>query len=244
MLQTNHQNLPLLPAPKPVHFLPRALGALMVFALFVVTPFLAAGTFDWPEGTLYVVLFIAAGVLSRVAVALRFPDLLRERARYTEMQDAKPWDRWLMPLVGMIGPLATLIVAGLDRRYAWSAPFEQNVITLAFIAIGLGFALAVWAMIVNKFFATLVRIQTERGHQVVTDGPYQIVRHPSYTGGVFAHLATPFALGSWWALIPALVTVAGLIARTALEDRTLLRELRGYRAYAERTRSRLIPGVW
>lgn len=244
MMQANPQNLPLLPAPKPAHFLPRALGALMVFALFVVIPFLAAGTFDWPEGRLYVVLFIAAGVFSRVAVALRFPDLLRERARYTETQDAKPWDRWLMPLVGMIGPLAILIVAGLDRRYGWSAPFEQNLITLAFIAIGLGFALAVWAMIANKFFAALVRIQTERGHQVVTGGPYRIVRHPGYAGGLVAYLATPFALGSWWALIPALLTVVGLIARTALEDRTLLRELRGYRAYTERTRSRLIPGVW
>jgi protein-S-isoprenylcysteine O-methyltransferase Ste14 len=89
-----------------------------------------------------------------------------------------------------------------------------------------------------------VRIQAERGHRVVTGGPYQYVRHPGYVGGILHHLAAPLVLGSPWALIPGALGAAALMARTALEDRTLREELPGYADYAQRVCYRLVPGVW
>ena len=93
-------------------------------------------------------------------------------------------------------------------------------------------------------FSKIVRIQTERGHTVVDTGPYRLVRHPGYAGMIVFMLASALALESLWALIPAALVAVVLVIRTALEDRTLLAELPGYRQYAQQTRYRLVPGVW
>jgi protein-S-isoprenylcysteine O-methyltransferase Ste14 len=107
-----------------------------------------------------------------------------------------------------------------------------------------GYAVFLWAMAANAFFAEGVRIQEERGHTVATDGPYRLVRHPGYVGAILGIAGAPFLLGSWWALAPAALALGGYIIRTALEDRTLQEELPGYREYAQHTRWRLLPGVW
>jgi len=96
----------------------------------------------------------------------------------------------------------------------------------------------------NAFFSEGVRIQEERGHVVATGGPYRYVRHPGYVGAMLAQLATPFLLGSPWAFVPGVGSVALYAVRTHLEDRTLIEELPGYREYARRIRYRLLPGVW
>jgi len=108
----------------------------------------------------------------------------------------------------------------------------------------LGYALFLWAMASNAFFAEGVRIQEERGHTVATGGPYRFVRHPGYVGSILATVATPCLLGSPWALIPAIVSGALYVVRTNLEDKTLRQELPGYEQYARQTRHRLLPGVW
>jgi protein-S-isoprenylcysteine O-methyltransferase Ste14 len=107
-----------------------------------------------------------------------------------------------------------------------------------------GHGLVVWATASNAYFSQIVRIQTERGHSVATGGPYRIVRHPSYIGVILVYVATAIALGSWWALIPGGLCAGLIVIRTALEDRTLLTELPGYTQYAQKTRYRLIPGLW
>ena len=96
----------------------------------------------------------------------------------------------------------------------------------------------------NPFFEKTVRIQSDRGHRVVDIGPYRLVRHPGYLGFFGWILSTPLLLGSWWAFVPALLSIAGIVVRTALEDRTLKAELPGYADYAKRTRYRLVPGIW
>ena len=97
----------------------------------------------------------------------------------------------------------------------------------------------------NKFFETTVRIQTDRGHTVIDSGPYAIVRHPGYVSGFLVFIGMPpFKLGSFWALIPAVMVCMLLVVRTIWEDRTLRDELSGYEEYAQRVRYRLIPGVW
>jgi protein-S-isoprenylcysteine O-methyltransferase Ste14 len=101
-----------------------------------------------------------------------------------------------------------------------------------------------WTLAVNRHAEATVRIQTDRGHTVVTSGPYQFVRHPMYTGAMVMYVATGLVLGSIWALALAGILVGLFLWRTVMEDRTLRRELDGYEEYAAQTRYRLVPGVW
>jgi protein-S-isoprenylcysteine O-methyltransferase Ste14 len=112
------------------------------------------------------------------------------------------------------------------------------------VVMALGYALFLWAMASNAFFAEGVRIQRERGHTVTAGGPYRYVRHPGYVGAILSQAATPFLLGSAWALIPTAASAALYVARTYLEDKTLREELPGYKEYAQQIRYRLLPGVW
>ena len=143
-----------------------------------------------------------------------------------------------------LSALALLVVAGLEERWGWAPPVGAPLQWAAGIAMGLGLGLFSWSMAANAYFAVVVRVQTERGHQVVSGGPYSVVRHPGYAGTILFALAAPLLLDSPWALLPAAVLIGSLVARTALEDRTLRTELPGYGAYARRVRFRLLPGIW
>jgi len=135
-------------------------------------------------------------------------------------------------------------VAGLDRRYGWSPGPGFVLGAVALMIALLGSALVIWAAASNTFFSAIVRIQKDRGHTVVTGGPYAAVRHPGYVGTIAVNLAAPVVLGSVWALAICAVIVVLVVIRTALEDRTLQCELDGYADYARRVRWRLLPGVW
>jgi protein-S-isoprenylcysteine O-methyltransferase Ste14 len=221
---------------------------LVLFVIFTfIVPlvlFLAAGRLNWWIAWAYVVIYIGMVVTGRVIVIAKNPDLIAERAQLFGGEGVKSWEKFLVPLVALFGPLAVWIVAGLDERFGWSAPFAPWVQVVALVAVALSYLLGNWAMVANRYFSSVVRIQEDRGHTVVTNGPYRFVRHPAYTGSAFATLTMALALGSWWALIPAGVDVVGLIIRTALEDRTLRAELPGYADYARQTRSRFFPGIW
>ena len=223
----------------------RAVIGFTLYLLFVpALLFIAAGTMKWPMAWAYTVLLLASTIGSRLIVWKRSPDTLRERAKFTSAEGTKPWDRVLVAIVGIFGPMAMMLVAGLDQRLGWSAVVPKIAQYLGILVIAAGCALAVWAMVINPFFSAVMRIQEDRGQVVVTSGPYRMMRHPSYAGALFAYLAFPVMLDALWALVPALVLVVALIIRTGLEDRMLRRELDGYQRYAEETRYRLVPGVW
>jgi len=135
-------------------------------------------------------------------------------------------------------------LAGMDAvRFRWSSmPFVS--VYIGAVLYGLSMALVGWVLCTNPFAESSVRIQHDRGHTVVSSGPYRFVRHPMYVGSCFMYAATGLILGSVWALLDAGLLAILLVVRTALEDRTLRRELAGYEEYASRTRCRLIPGVW
>jgi protein-S-isoprenylcysteine O-methyltransferase Ste14 len=217
---------------------------LILFVFFLSLPFLAAGTLAWPQGLIYLGLLLFFIVGSRIIIARKWPDLVQERVRGGELADSKKWDRPLSAIVGLWGLLATWIVAGLNVRFGWPLPIPIELQVIGLIVFVLGTLFGTWAMIVNRFFSAVVRIQTDRGHTVVTTGPYRIVRHPAYAGGVLTYLASPFLLNSLWAAIPALLTIVIIIVRTVLEDKTLQAELPGYVDYTQHTRYRLLPGVW
>ena len=205
---------------------------------------LGSGRLDWWEGWAMIVLLGVTTLVSRGILILRHPDLALERIRFTEAEGAKTWDTRLMPVMAIFGPMLIWLVAGLDRRWSASAALSPGVEIAAFVCVALTYAFSAWAMVANRFFSAVVRIQRERGHSVIRSGPYRIVRHPGYAGAMLGFLFTPVALGSMWALIPAVLTALVVVARTALEDATLQAELPGYRDYSRETRYRLLPGIW
>lgn len=214
-----------------------------VLIVFPLTPMIISGVWDWWEAWAYAVINILGFFASRILAARRNPDIISERARSMDMQDAKPWDKILSPALAF-GSLLILIVAGADKGFGWTTPFTINVKLAALLVVILGYAIGSWALVENKFFSGVVRIQTDRGHRVVTTGPYRFVRHPGYAGALWTYLATPILFDSLWAFIPSLLLFAVLVLRTSLEDRTLQAELPGYAEYAQRTRYRLFPGIW
>ena len=221
---------------------------IMMLVSLVILPavilFGAAGRLNWVAGWAYLLVVGGLAVLSRAWLIRTNPALAVERNRAYARTDAKTWDRYLMALVGLIGPWIVLLVAGLDARNDWSAPIAPGLQIAALLVIVLGMLIANWAMFSNPFFSATVRIQTDRGHTVVSRGPYRFVRHPGYSSGLLLYLAVPVMLGSWWGLIPAALVDLLVVVRTVLEDRALHEELPGYREYAQRVRYRLIPGLW
>jgi protein-S-isoprenylcysteine O-methyltransferase Ste14 len=169
---------------------------------------------------------------------------MAERQNMEKAQSAKAWDKVLAPLMALSVSFPLVIVAGLDHRFGWSSVFPLWLIVLGFLLISLGYAFAAWALIENRFFSSVVRIQVDRGHVVCDSGPYRIVRHPGYAGNMLALPGMVLALSSMWTLIPAAVALIIAVIRTVLEDQTLLDELPGYRDYARRVRYRLIPGIY
>ena len=232
-------------ANRPKLYLLRAIIGFTLYLLFVpALLFLAAGTMNWIMGWIYVVLLLGSTLGSRFIAWRKHPDVLRERARFAEAEGAKSWDRLLVVIVGLLGPMVLMIVAGLDHRFSWSSTIPLFGQIIAAVLVAIGYGLAVWAMAVNPFFSAVVRIQKDRGQVVVSSGPYRYVRHPSYAGALIASLALPFMLEAMWTLVPALAIVIALIIRTALEDKMLMKEMDGYAAYSAKTPWRLFPAIW
>jgi protein-S-isoprenylcysteine O-methyltransferase Ste14 len=206
--------------------------------------FLAAGRLDWVWG--WVLLAVLAAVLAAhplILVPIN-PALLAEREKGLTDKAVKAWDRWIAGLAAGLFPIVSWVVAGLAVRFGWTEPAPLACHVGGLVAMVLGFGLFLWAMASNAFFAEGVRVQRERGHTVATGGPYRYVRHPGYTGAILSQVATPFLLGSPWALVPTIASAALYVVRTYLEDKTLREELPGYEEYTRQTRYRLLPGVW
>jgi protein-S-isoprenylcysteine O-methyltransferase Ste14 len=155
----------------------------------------------------------------------------------------KPWDKVLLAVVMMLC-IAMFVVAGLDAvRYRTSnMPLWLEVLGAAGIALGIYIFHIV--MRTNSYATAVVRIQDERGHQVISTGPYAFVRHPMYSGAILYFLGIALLLGSWYAVAIAVVLVALFGLRAVWEEQTLIDELPGYAIYAQRVRYRLIPSIW
>jgi protein-S-isoprenylcysteine O-methyltransferase Ste14 len=219
------------------------IGLGIMIALPAVILFGASGRLDWKFGWFYVGLTAVFTIGSRIIMVYKTPDLIAERGGSLQKENIKPWDKVIMPLT-LIAPTIMLIVAGLDARFTWSPKLPLSIHVTGIIFAAAGYFLSSWATVVNRFFSASVRIQTERGHTVISSGPYQYIRHPGYAGGVMSSIAAPLFLGSLWALVPAILVIILMVIRTGLEDTTLMEELIGYREYAISVRHRLIPGVW
>ncbi|MFA5901769.1 MAG: isoprenylcysteine carboxylmethyltransferase family protein [Hyphomicrobium sp.] len=205
--------------------------------------FLSAGTLDWPEAWVLLVGSGGLGLVSAVIIARHDPQLIRERMRGPIQSKQKPWDKALLAVV-MVLCIAMFVVAGLDAVRYHSSNMPVWLEVLGALAIGVGIYIFHVVMRTNSYATAVVRIQDERGHQVISTGPYAFVRHPMYTGAAFYFVGIALLLGSWYAVAIAVALIALFGLRAVWEENTLIAELPGYAAYAERVHYRLIPGVW
>lgn len=218
--------------------------SIITYLLIPLVLLIIGWDLGWWQGWFYSALIVIAGIGPRIWAEKRHPGLLVERGKFGKAQDVKSWDKVLSLLMAVSLTFPLFIVAGLDHHFGWSPVFPTWLNILGFILIMLGYTFAGWALTENRFFSTVVRIQTDRGHMVCDSGPYRIVRHPGYAGNILALPGIVLALGSVWTIIPVIVALIIAVIRTALEDKTLQEELPGYRDYAHRMRYRLIPGVF
>lgn len=210
--------------------------------VLMVVIFLPAGRLDWKEGWVYLIVFVTSMTVLVVWGWRRDPRLMNERSK-TRMKDAKTWDRIIVRIHTVL-LVIMLVIAGLDSgRFEWTSP-PLVLRVLGWIGLTLVYVLVWQVFSANTFAIGEVRVQAERGHRVVTTGPYRVVRHPMYVGVIISVFCTPLVLGSFYALIPGALLAVLFVVRTALEDRTLMVELPGYREYAEGVRYRLLPRVW
>jgi protein-S-isoprenylcysteine O-methyltransferase Ste14 len=216
-------------------------GALLGMVGYSVIILLAVGKWDWLWGWVYMILLTLAMAMHVVVLVPVNPALLADRAGGLRQPGTKRWDIWLTMLASLIG-ISIMIIAGLDERWGWTGKISIGWHVAGILLFVIWWTLFLWAMASNPFFSEGVRLQ--ENHQVAKGGPYRLVRHPGYLGNLIGCISQPLLFGSWWAFIPALLTIIAFTIRTALEDKTLQEELDGYSEYAGQVRYRLIPGIW
>jgi len=213
----------------------------VAFAMAIVAGILfgAAGRIDLPFFWAYLAAFAGLAIGSALTVSR---DLLVERLKPAGRGHD---DVMLLRIVSLVVFTSQWIVAGLDvGRFHWSDTVPPALRAVGLASLVAVFAVWYWAMRVNPFFSVAVRVQRDRGHFVVSSGPYRFVRHPGYAAFVLLGWGGPLALGSWWAVVPHIAVIVLFVRRAALEDRVLHDELEGYAAYAARVRYRFVPGIW
>jgi len=213
--------------------------------LFAVALMWPAGTWRWWDAWVLVGLWTAFGLVMTNYLLRHDPALLAERMKLVPLhKEQKAWDKVIMLLFFIVG-IGLYLIPGFDVvRYEWSSPFPGWVRIMAMIVHLPCFLFLGWVMRENTYLSQVVKIDKERGHQVITTGPYALVRHPMYTVMIVLLFAVPVALGSRFALILAMFLTILLIVRTYFEDRTLYTELEGYPEYTKQTHYRLIPKIW
>ena len=219
---------------------------LMVLAFVRITAlaagvFVMAGRLDYWQGWIFAGINIA-GFLFAAVLFKDKADVICERLKPGPGQ--KKWDRIFFPLY-IPAYVGIIVIGSFDGgRFGWTMPMGAWIYVASYAVYLASYFVMSWAMWVNRFFSSVVRLQTERGHKVVTEGPYLYVRHPGYAAGILLMLSNSVVLGSLWGLIPACVAAMLLIWRTYMEDKTLREELEGYPEYASKVKYRLIPGLW
>ncbi len=208
---------------------------------FLLILFISAGRINYWEGWLYTSINIISVLLNSFALSNN-DELAEERS--TVKTETKSWDKKILGLSAII-LIITYIVAGLDSgRFQWSPRFHWSINAIGLVLILMGEVIFLAAQKQNKFFSSVMRIQTDRGHTVCDTGIYNIIRHPAYFGMMVTAIGIPLILGSLWGFIPSIFSIILTLIRTSLEDKTLINELNGYREYTYKTRYKLLPYIW
>lgn len=213
------------------------LAGIVTTILYGLILFGCAGRFDLPVYWVYLAIMV---LVSFVGFAVIDPDLIRERSK-----PGPGGKDFLTVYLGKSVLTLHFVLSPLDvGRFHFSDTIPVWIQWTGLLGFAIGIGLTITCMAINRYFSSVVRIQTERGHELITTGPYALVRHPGYTGILLLSLGSGLALGSWWGGVPALVFVLMIFRRLLIEDAFLLREFDGYVEYARRVRFRLVPFIW
>ena len=219
-----------------------ALRLSVAFVAMSAAFFGSAGTLAWLQAWLYMIIQFLFWTVTAVWMKKHNPQLLKERMVFLKPA-AKNWDKIIIVISTAVF-VPYLLVPGLDAvRYRWST-VPPAVAVLGFVGVIFALFVMAWVIRVNAYLTRFVEVQRERGHKVITSGPYQYVRHPMYAGLIILLYSIPVALGSLWTLIPASILTLLFVIRTYLEDQTLHEDLEGYNSYSTKVKYRLLPGVW
>ena len=200
--------------------------------------FVSAWSLSWT----WAWIFITTGAIILIINLIVLPsEVIEERGRKKE--NVKKWDK-ILTTINILPMIGIYVLSGLDYRLHWSIDLHISIHIIGIVLFFFGSILFTWSMVSNKFFSTMVRIQEEREHKVATEGPYKYVRHPGYVGFILMFLVTPIVLGSLYGLIMSGIVTIIVIIRTALEDKTLNIELKGYKEYSKNVKYKLIPFMW
>jgi protein-S-isoprenylcysteine O-methyltransferase Ste14 len=214
---------------------------LITSLIFPVILFLSAWKIDYFQGYVFLLTNLFTALMNFWTIK-NDTELMTERSKVGK--DSKSWDKLILGLSGVIY-LISVVIAGLDSgRFQWSPDFHWSIYLIGVVLMIIGQVIFLTARKENKYFSSVVRIQTDRGHTVCDTGIYKFVRHPGYFGMTISLAALPLLTGSVWSTIPILIAIILLFIRTYLEDETLKKELTGYSDYAQKTRQRLIPKIW
>ena len=214
----------------------------ITFALFALVLFGGAGTLRWPEAWIFLAGQIVYSVCLVTWLRKNDPALLQERMKFLK-KTGKGWDKVIVFAFTILS-IPMYALPGVDAvRFQWSH-VPLSVQAVAYCGIWIALYIVFRTMQVNTFLTPVVEIQKDRGHKVITTGPYAYVRHPMYAGVTILVICLPLFFGSLWSLLCNAIVFVILIVRIVREDRTLHIELDGYREYARQTRYRLVPGIW
>lgn len=208
---------------------------------FIVILFISAGRIDYYQGWIYSSMSLLGFLLNFITIKGN-TELMNERSN--PGKNIKQWDKLILGL-SALATIITFVVAGLDSgRYQWSPHFQWYYCFLGIIIMFIGQLLFLIAKNQNKFFSSVARIQSEREHTVCEIGLYKLIRHPGYLGMIISLVGFPLLINSLWSIIPTVFAIILLLVRTHFEDKMLIKELIGYNEYIQKTRNKLVPGIW
>ena len=199
--------------------------------------FLPAGTFAYWQAWIYLAILLIPMSLIMFYFLKKAPEFLARRMKLKE----KEAEQKLIIKLSFIPFLLAFILPGIDNRLGWSN-VPITIIVVAEILVFIGYIFVCLVFKENQFASRVIEV--EKGQKVIQSGPYRLVRHPMYMGAILMYVASPLALGSYWAVIPAIFIIPIFIARILNEESVLTKELEGYSEYKLKTRYRLIPGIW
>ncbi len=212
----------------------RFLGALLVLSAMF---FLPAGTWAYWEAWVYLAILFIPMLFVLIYLLKNEPELLVRRMRLREKEEQQK----LIIKLSYIPFLLAYLLPGFDKRFGWSN-VPVWVVVVADILVLLGYGLIFLVFRENRYASRIVEV--EQGQTVISSGPYAVIRHPMYLGAILLYVLSPLALGSYWAMIPSILIIPVIVARIWNEESVLARDLKGYQEYMQKTRYRLIPGLW
>lgn len=215
-------------------------GLIKSLVLMAAMLFLLAWSVRYVEGWIFLALLGTLSAAMILYLERHDPALLERRLKAGPVDEKEPSQKRIQLITSIVGILI-VAVPGLDHRWHWSN-VPTSVIVLGFVGFAIGYLIVFLVFRENTYTSGIIEIA--EGQKVISSGPYALVRHPMYSGANLCFLSMPLALGSWWALIPAILECVLVGVRAVDEEKFLKANLPGYREYCEKVRYRLIPGVW